>query len=50
MGILGINGKEIRSTNEVYDLVNRDSKLNMTILRNQKVEYVNVYPEEIQVH
>ena len=48
--ILGINGKEIRSTNEVYDMVNREPKLNMTILRNQKVEYVNVYPEEIQVH
>ena len=48
--VLGINGREIRSTEEVHDLVQKESKLNMTILRNQKVEYINVYPEEIQVH
>ena len=48
--VLGINGREIRSTEEVHDLVQSESKLNLTVLRNQRVEYFNVYPETIQVN
>jgi len=48
--ILGINGAEVRAMTEVYDAVNKDSKLNLTILRNQRIEYITIYPEVIDIH